>query len=715
MSFKLLAIRPLEGCNKKFLKNLEINRIYKFYNDYEFILDKNQKEVIEIKHNPTVPEKLFYQQRENGTDLPINISAIVGKNGSGKSALVELLYVAFYNFAVENKIFKNLNNLKNEEKVFCEIFYCIKNESDKNYQFLKMDFNINNSIKILNLDPNSNFEPILGFDLFYNIISNYSLYGLNSEILENKWIEKIFHKNDGYEVPIVINPMRTKGIIDVNREYTLTKDRLLSTLLNDDFDENSKLMIKGKVVNGLILKLKSKSYFDDTNKKNEYLNKYLKLIFNSFKDDTSQSDIKDDFINEIINSNDIVINKATEYILYKLKKISDVYSKEDTSFKVIDYEKKDSISSFLKNIRNADFGSHITYKIRQVINFLSNDIHVKKESINYYDEDLQKLKKNIKNHLIKSKEKYLTDKNSENITYPFWLYSNMSILPPPIYEIDYEFEDLSKFSLLSSGETQKIFCISTILYHISNISSKHNNYLFADNKELKKLEVNLDKARKDIKYQNINLVLDEIELYAHPDMQRTFINDLIFKINSTYLKGIDSINIIFITHSPFILSDIPKQNVLFLNEGKPIDDFKRMNTFGANITDLLADSFFIGDGLIGDFAKEKIEETIDWLNHILKIKQDISKLDQEKNKRNIMSKNKKIEDLKKIELAENIKGKTNILYKYHYKIIQIVDEPILKFKLEEMYNEAVLNISRIELLQNKINDMQKEINLISKR
>jgi hypothetical protein len=32
MSFKLLAIRPLDGCNPKFLKNLEENRIYQFYN-----------------------------------------------------------------------------------------------------------------------------------------------------------------------------------------------------------------------------------------------------------------------------------------------------------------------------------------------------------------------------------------------------------------------------------------------------------------------------------------------------------------------------------------------------------------------------------------------------------------------------------------------------------------------------------------------------------
>jgi len=106
MSFKLLAIRPLDGCDIRFLKNLEENRIYQFYNDYEF-LDKNKKpikyfgknnyiEIDSIKHIPTVPNNLYGDK--------INISAIVGKNGSGKSSLVELMYVAFYNLSVECEI-----------------------------------------------------------------------------------------------------------------------------------------------------------------------------------------------------------------------------------------------------------------------------------------------------------------------------------------------------------------------------------------------------------------------------------------------------------------------------------------------------------------------------------------------------------------------------------------------------------------------------------
>jgi hypothetical protein len=73
-----------------------------------------------------------------------------------------------------------------------------------------------------------------------------------------------------------------------------------------------------------------------------------------------------------------------------------------------------------------------------------------------------------------------------------------------------------------------------------------------------------------------------------------------------------------------------------------------MNTFGANITDLFADSFFIKEGLIGEFAKNKIN---DMLVHLLS--------------------KRKFGKLKQKELFESI---------------NLIDEPIIKDKLEDMFN-----------------------------
>lgn len=69
------------------------------------------------------------------------------------------------------------------------------------------------------------------------MIINYSLYAYNSEILKGEcsnsksWIDGLFHKNDGYQTPVVITPMRISGNIDVNKEEYLSRQRLLSIFM----------------------------------------------------------------------------------------------------------------------------------------------------------------------------------------------------------------------------------------------------------------------------------------------------------------------------------------------------------------------------------------------------------------------------------------------------------------------------------------------------
>jgi hypothetical protein len=108
-------------------------------------------------------------------------------------------------------------------------------------------------------------------------------------------------------------------------------------------------------------------------------------------------------------------------------------------------------------------------------------------------------------------------------------------------------------------------------------------------------------------------------LYFHPNLQRKFIDELLKSIDFLKLENITSLNIIFVTHSPFILSDIPSNNVMFLNieKGKSLQELKKKKTFGANIHELLMSNFFFDDGvLIGEFSKNKIEEIIDELNSV---------------------------------------------------------------------------------------------------
>lgn len=173
-------------------------------------------------------------------------------------------------------------------------------------------------------------------------------------------------------------------------------------------------------------------------------------------------------------------------------------------------------------------------------------------------------------------------------------------------------ENEIEFDSLSSGEKQLIYSTSTVLYHLNNINS-----------------VTKDSERR--KYMNLNIIFEEIELYFHPEFQRKYISYLLESIDNLQLnnKGIKNLNIIFVTHSPFILSDIPMQNILFLelkedkinNEIGVIKIRKTSHpkintnkTFASNIHDLLADNFFMNNGFLGEYAKITIKEIIDFLS-----------------------------------------------------------------------------------------------------
>ena len=70
------------------------------------------------------------------------------------------------------------------------------------------------------------------------------------------------------------------------------------------------------------------------------------------------------------------------------------------------------------------------------------------------------------------------------------------------------------------------------------------------------------------------------------------------------------------THSPFVLSDFPKGNVLYLKDGRMDDECERRNTFAQNISVLLNQDFFL-DNFIGAFAKEKVNS---WIDRVLDAK-----------------------------------------------------------------------------------------------
>ena len=113
--------------------------------------------------------------------------------------------------------------------------------------------------------------------------------------------------------------------------------------------------------------------------------------------------------------------------------------------------------------------------------------------------------------------------------------------------------------------------------------------------------------------ESILLLIDEIDLYLHPEWQRQILNDLLTAIQEEFPRNY--FQIIITSHSPIILSDIPQENSIFLKrneDGKIVQDKHGIQTFGANIYTLYKDAFFIKDGLaMGSFARGKINSWIE--------------------------------------------------------------------------------------------------------
>lgn len=263
------------------------------------------------------------------------------------------------------------------------------------------------------------------------------------------------------------------------------------------------------------------------------------------------------------------------YIIYKIQKIIELPIGKEKYKLILNKNWQEVVDEIRKN------HSHVEFKIHQALNWI---LFIKKEMEKEYK---------------KNKDTFLYTEIFKNINFKEKTLSEIcELLPPSFFKQSIKLkrndDSIVDFNELSSGEKQLIFNNTTIVYHILNILSVKEN------------------TDDMFSYRNINIVLDEIELYFHPEYQKKYISNLVDVFNRLDLNKQCKINIVLSTHSPFILSDIPKQNILFLEEGVPVhSDCKPVETFAANISDLLKDSFFLEEGFIGEFAAEKIRKLIE--------------------------------------------------------------------------------------------------------
>lgn len=114
---------------------------------------------------------------------------------------------------------------------------------------------------------------------------------------------------------------------------------------------------------------------------------------------------------------------------------------------------------------------------------------------------------------------------------------------------------------------------------------------------------------KRVRKSNLLLCIDEGDLYLHPQWQIEFFDKLITVLPKIF-KG--NIQLLLTSHSPFLLSDLPKQNITVVSpnrEEQTLNGNKlETETFAGNIYALYEEPFFLGNQRMSAFAKKKVDE-----------------------------------------------------------------------------------------------------------
>lgn len=467
------------------------------------------------------------------------------------------------------------------------------------------------------------------------------------ESKEKIWINSVFHKNDGYVRSLVLNPYRDNGLINMEIEIQLAKYRIVALLI--DGEKRKRTIFRDYSLDRIYFSL------DENYIRRKFSNQTKKDVIKNILDKLENHDRE---LLTIINAFNIRINLSSSesriialaYLQKKIDKIIGIYD----SYK--EYRKKGTYSIY--GLRNVNLKNNYIRLVEQIEEDPSHIVSKVKQTINF----LKKSKDSMKNIDECFDYRWYSNPNYGNFVESFMSLDDIiNSFPPPIFKFEVylnrlvdlnldKYKDDEKFlGVKNVEEMETVIPASEGYYFISKKSGmiklgtkqkkyvKQNIIIKWNGKNWEKDKINLNKlssgelqmmhtlsthayhirnlisiSQDKIKYYNINLVFDEAEICFHPEYQRQFISRLIEMLR--VLKNVNRqrccFNVFILTHSPFILSDLPSSNVLYMDNGNVgiIDS----EVLGQNISVLLNQNFFL-KFYVGEYVKNRINSLIEYL------------------------------------------------------------------------------------------------------
>jgi len=571
-------------------------------------------------------------------ELPnISVCGIVGKNGSGKSTLIDYLMMIVNNAA---SILLSDQYGDSEEKptmafgVYGELYYEAEGKICRlkcvNKRVLFSDGGQNKDIRTIGEGGKRRLLKHLSF----MVLINYGVYSLNpndydaedeESDVNGDWLQQLFSIEQNYIYPIAITPERRNGNIDINEHQRTEKEKLVALMMY--------AQVKGNRFMGEYSPVKITYTF----------NKSLTTVLSNRLG--KMADVEHLGVDYLMGVKSALLMGWTEHLdctdLWAKEPDADEKEAKEVFDAILEYiacqtvvlcsyyVKFRNVFDFLAKVRENQIGHGVLLsdvdhmpEIMEcgLFDVISQDDTTMTYGIRRCLKTIEETKRRgLKRMPFLQKEGRLPIASFANA---YSLENVLFLLPPPVYNLDIVLkkdvidgelvEEVPRdrtraprmtFSKLSSGEKQQLLSMASTLFHV------------------KSMEESIAKT-KGFGYKDICLVFDEAELYFHPDFQRGFIYKMLKYLSWLGLNRsgwVENIQIIIATHSPFILSDIPRENILFLKDGRNYLDglgrldrsvFERKNTFGANYYDMLHNGFFLEDNAIGLYASEVIKRII---------------------------------------------------------------------------------------------------------